>query len=175
MNRHVEVCPHCATPSEQPLVCDRCGWRWHSNPKPAAAVILERDAATADPEILLLRRAVDPGRGAWDLPAGYLDPHESFEDGARRETREEAGLDVELVALAGVYHSPPANAVTAVYRARAVNEAAAVNLDFESSDHAWVRRSAIGDWLPKMAFRSMASAVADWAAGRIGGPRGDSG
>jgi ADP-ribose pyrophosphatase YjhB (NUDIX family) len=173
VSRRVAACPHCATADEQPLVCDRCGWRWYANPKPAAAVLLERDADGDDPSILVLRRAVEPGLGAWDLPAGYLDPGESFEAAARRETREEAGVDVELVALAGVYHSPGANAVTAVYRARASAALPAVQLDFESSDHAWVPRSRIGEWLPRIAFPSMASAIADWAAGRLGGPQRD--
>jgi ADP-ribose pyrophosphatase YjhB (NUDIX family) len=173
VSRRVPACPHCATDDEQPLVCERCGWRWHKNPKPAAAVLLERDIDGPDPAILLLRRAVEPGFGAWDLPAGYLDPGESFEAAARRETREEAGIEVELVALAGVYHSPGANAVTAVYRARASDPAPSVQIDFESSDHAWVARSAIGEWLPRIAFPSMASAIADWATGTLGGPRPD--
>jgi hypothetical protein len=34
-------------------------------------------------------------------------------------------------------------------------------------------RSATESWLPRIAFRSMATAVADWAAGRLGGPRPD--
>lgn len=173
VSRRTPACPHCATADEQPLVCERCGWRWYANPKPAAAVIVELDAGGPDPSILLLRRAVEPGLGAWDLPAGYLDPGESFEAAARRETLEEAGIEVELVALAGVYHSPAANAVTVVYQGRAQEAAASVQTDFESSEHAWVPRSAIGEWLPRIAFPSMASAIADWAAGRLGGPRPD--
>ncbi len=146
-------------------MCDRCGWRWYSNPKPAAAVLLERNAGGGgEPSVLLLRRAVEPGLGDWDLPAGYLDPGESFEMAARRETREEAGIDVELIGLAGVYHSPAANAVTAVFRGRAVDPDAPVAIDFESSDHAWVRRSEVPEWRSRMAFASMASALADWAA-----------
>jgi ADP-ribose pyrophosphatase YjhB (NUDIX family) len=151
-------------------VCDRCSWRWYANPKPAAAVLVERVLTDGEPSLLLLLRAMDPGRGAWDLPAGYLDPGESFETAARREAREEAGIDVELLSLAGVYHSPAANAVTAVYRARPADDSAEVVLDFESSSHAWVRRAEVGEWLPRMAFPSMVAAVADWAAGRIGGP-----
>jgi ADP-ribose pyrophosphatase YjhB (NUDIX family) len=171
----VPVCPHCLHESG-PIVCDRCGWRWYANPKPAAAVLLERtDPGDDEPSVLLLRRAVEPGLGEWDLPAGYLDPGESFEDGARREAREESGIEVRLTALAGVYHSPAANAVTAVYRAAALDPSAAVATDHESSEHAWVPRSAIGAWIGRMAFASMASAVADWAAGRIGGPSGDAG
>jgi ADP-ribose pyrophosphatase len=162
MTRPVAVCPHCATPEEQPLTCDRCGWRWYDNPKPAAAVLLER-AGGGDTEVLLLRRAVEPGLGAWDLPAGYLDPGESFEAGARRETAEEAGLVIELADLIGVYHSSVANAVTAVFRARAADPEAPVRTDAESSDHTWILRSDVPEWLPRMAFTSMASALADWA------------
>jgi ADP-ribose pyrophosphatase YjhB (NUDIX family) len=108
--------------------------------------------------------------GEWDLPAGYLDPGESFEQAARRETSEESGIEVELVELAGVYHSPAANAVTAVYRAHARDERPRVRIDFESSDHAWVARSEVAEWLPRIAFGSMASALADWASDRIGAP-----
>lgn len=145
------------------MTCDRCGWRWYSNPKPASAVVLERRNGE-DTEVLLLRRAVEPGLGEWDLPAGYLDPGESFEAGARRETKEEAGIDVTLTELLGVYHSAPANAVTAVFRARARDADASVMLDSESSEHAWVARGDVGAWVPRMAFTSMASALSDWAA-----------
>lgn len=162
MPRSVPACPHCATAEEQPLICDRCGWRWYANPKPAAAVLLERHDA-AEPSVLLLRRAVEPGYGAWDLPAGYLDPGESFEAGARREAREEAGIEIELLELAGVYHSHPANAVNAVFRARPADPAADVRLDAESSDHAWVPRSRVAEWLPRIAFASMAQALTEWS------------
>lgn len=165
MSRPVPACPHCVAVDEAPLVCDRCSWRWYANPRPAAAVLLERRAEGAgEPSILLLRRAVEPGLGGWDLPAGYLDPYESFEMAALRETREEAGVEVELLGLLGVYHSAPANAVTAVYRARATDAAADVLLDQESSAHAWVGRSAVRAWLPRIAFASMAAAIGDWAA-----------
>jgi ADP-ribose pyrophosphatase YjhB (NUDIX family) len=165
VSRSVPLCPTCAAPSEQPLVCDRCHWRWYANPKPAAAVLLERPTDDdGEPQILLLRRAVEPGLGAWDLPAGYLDPGESFEMAARRETLEESGIEIELLGLVGVYHSPPANAVTAVFRARATRSDASVELDFESTEHAWVTRSEVPNWLPRLAFASMSAAVSDWAS-----------
>jgi ADP-ribose pyrophosphatase YjhB (NUDIX family) len=163
VSRAVPVCPHCVADDEQPIVCDRCAWRWYANPRPAAAVLLERHGPNGT-EILLLRRAVEPGLGAWDLPAGYLDPGESFEQAAVRETREESGIRVELTRLRGVYHSPAANAVTAVFVARAVDPDAEVSVDFESSEHAWVARPDAADWLPRIAFASMSSAVKDWAA-----------
>jgi ADP-ribose pyrophosphatase YjhB (NUDIX family) len=167
----VPVCPHCAASAERPLVCERCGWRWYANPLPAAAVIVERPGPGGSASILLLRRAVDPGNGDWDLPAGYLEPGESAEEGALREAREEAGLEVELVELVGVYTSRPANAVSTVYLASALDPAAPVVMDHESSAFAWVERSELDGWLPRMAFRSMSLAVQDWAAGRRGAPR----
>lgn len=162
MSRSVPVCPRCVEADEEPIICERCSWRWYANPRPAAAVLVERPREDGQVEILLLRRAVEPGAGAWDLPAGYLDPNESFEQAAVRETREESGLAVVLAGLTGVYHSPAANAVTAVFRGRP-GEPAEVQLDFESSDHAWVPRGDVDDWLPRIAFPSMAQAIADWA------------
>jgi ADP-ribose pyrophosphatase YjhB (NUDIX family) len=168
----VPVCPHCSVPAERPLVCQRCGWRWISNPYAAAGVLIERPGEGGEPSVLLLRRSIDPGFGAWDLPAGYLDPVESAEEGALREAREEAGVPIVLVALVGVYSSKAGNAVTTVYLARPTEADPEVNLDDESSEYAWVSRADVDDWLPRMAFPSMAMALADWAAGRSGVPRG---
>jgi ADP-ribose pyrophosphatase YjhB (NUDIX family) len=171
MPASVQACPHCAAPFEQPVTCLRCGWRWYSNPKPAAGTLVERIGRAGETEVLLLRRAVEPGFGDWDLPAGYLDPGESAEQGALRETREEAGLEVELVRLVGVYSSPKANAVSSIYLAHPLDADALVETDAESSDHAWVARSHVSEWLPRMAFRSMAAALADWADEIVGRPR----
>jgi ADP-ribose pyrophosphatase YjhB (NUDIX family) len=168
----VTVCPNCAMGQEQPIICDRCGWRWYANPKPAAGTLVERATAAGEPTVLLLRRAVDPGRGAWDLPAGYLDPGESPEQAALRETLEESGLDVRLVRLVGVYTARPGNAVSSVFLAEPMGTAT-VTLDMESDDHAWVARSSVAEWIPRMAFSSMAAALADWASGRFGDPHLD--
>lgn len=153
-------------------MCDRCGWRWYANPKPAAGTLVERQPpGEREPSVLLLRRVVEPGAGGWDLPAGYLDPGESAEEGALRETREEAGLHVRLVRLVGVYTSRRGNAVTSIYLARQRDADAPVTVDAESDDHTWVGRSAVGEWLPRMAFPHMATALRDWADGRFGEPR----
>jgi ADP-ribose pyrophosphatase YjhB (NUDIX family) len=167
---HVAVCPHCAQPSDLPIVCDRCGWRWLANPYPAAGTLVERMDEDGQASVLLLRRALEPGLGAWDLPAGFLEPQESMEEAALRETLEESGLHVELVHLVGVYASPEGNAVAAVFLARPMDGSAAVETDAESNDHAWVRKADVGAWLPRMAFASMAQALADWADDRYGVP-----
>ena len=124
------------------------------------AILRDRDGAS----ILLLRRAVEPGFGAWDLPAGYLDPGESFEQAARRETREETGL---AAATCGHRRRLPLAVRERGHRRvpRRGRPDAPIRLDAESSEHAWVSRSAIADWLPRMAFPSMAAAVSDWASG----------
>ena len=87
VSRAVPVCPHCATPSEEPLVCDRCGWRWHRNPSPPPPCSSSDPPGPGwSPRSSSCVARWSPG-SAWDLPAGYLDPGESFEQAARRETR----------------------------------------------------------------------------------------
>lgn len=72
----------------------------HITPKVGA----EAGIFDANGRILLMRRADD---GQWCLPCGWVEPNESPAETARRETREETGLDVVPVELVGVYHSPP--------------------------------------------------------------------
>ena len=48
----------------------------------------------ADGELLVVTRNRDPAKGTWDLPGGFLDPGETYEQGLRRELREELNLDI---------------------------------------------------------------------------------
>src|SRR5215467_6952048 len=64
--------------------CPRCGWVDYNNPAPTASVLLLRRG-----RLLLVRRAVAPSRGAWDLPGGFIEAGETAEQAARREMREE--------------------------------------------------------------------------------------
>jgi ADP-ribose pyrophosphatase YjhB (NUDIX family) len=48
--------------------------------------------------VLLCRRAIEPRHGLWTTPAGYLEKGETVAEGARREAREEAMADVEIIA-----------------------------------------------------------------------------
>ena len=68
--------------------CLQCGFVYYFNPAAAVACFL-RDAQG---RLLVARRACDPGRGMLDLPGGFVDCAETAEEAARREVREETGL-----------------------------------------------------------------------------------
>lgn len=100
-----KFCPQCATPLELKMeagrarpVCPRCGFIAYRNPVPVALVLVERDGA-----LLLTHRLHAPLAGYWAPPAGYVEIDESLEEGARREVKEETGLDVAIDKLLAVY------------------------------------------------------------------------
>ena len=69
-------------------------------PRPSVTVDIVLLTREPTPRILLIRRKRDPFAGAWALPVGFIDMDETLEQSARRELREETGIDVgELVQL----------------------------------------------------------------------------
>jgi ADP-ribose pyrophosphatase YjhB (NUDIX family) len=94
------------------LVCGACEFVFYLDPKVVACVILERRG-----KIALLRRSIEPRKGKWVMPGGYVDREESVIAAARRETLEECGLEVSIGDLAGVYSYPGNLAVVIVYKA----------------------------------------------------------
>ncbi len=97
------------------LVCTRCEFVLYLDPKVVACVILELDG-----KILLLRRAIDPQKGRWVMPGGYVDRGEVVAQAAMRETEEECGLTTALEALVGVYSYPGKTEVIVVYKVRRI-------------------------------------------------------
>ncbi len=98
------------------LRCERCGYRALWSPEPVAAAI-PRDE---DGRIWLLRRTLHEGAGQWTFPGGFVELGESVEDAARRETREEIEMEVELDGLVGVYSRAAERTVLVVFHARAL-------------------------------------------------------
>ena len=94
-------------------ICGRCGHIHYANPK-----IVVGSVVTHDNRILLCRRAIEPRIGLWTLPAGFLEEHETPENGARREAREEACAEIVIDALLAVYTVPHISQVQLMYRAR---------------------------------------------------------
>jgi len=63
-------------------VCGDCGHIYYSNPKIVVGSVVVHEG-----RILLCRRAIEPRKGFWTLPAGFLEEHETPQDGARRLSR----------------------------------------------------------------------------------------
>ncbi len=114
MNQHHVYCPVCGSPLDLDRgphglpECPRCGYVRYANPKVAAGVVAERDG-----RILLVRRNHEPMIGRWSFPSGFVDAGEVVEEAAAREAHEEAGVEVRIDRLLGVY-STRGNAVVFV-------------------------------------------------------------
>ena len=116
-------CPRCASPADvdypRSIACPSCGYQAYFNPKPVACAIPRDEHG----RMILLRRGFDPSAGLWTFPGGFVDLGESVEDAARRETREELELEVELTGLVGVYSRATDRVVLVVFEAQARGEA----------------------------------------------------
>ena len=80
-------------------VCPACGWIYFADPKVAAAALIQRDG-----QVLMVRRANDPQRGLWTLPAGFVDAEEDPRLAIERECLEETGLQVRVLGLVDVQY-----------------------------------------------------------------------
>jgi len=95
------------------LVCDGCGFVDYVNPRiVVGAVCLWED------RVLLCRRAIEPRHGYWTVPAGFMEERESVDEGAAREAMEEAGADIEIGPLLGVWSVPRISQVHMMFLAR---------------------------------------------------------
>lgn len=94
------------------LVCGDCGFIHYENPKIVVGTVV-----THGDEYLLCRRAIEPRRGFWTMPAGFMEVNETAEEGAAREAHEEATCEVAIDALLGVYSIARLGQVHLIYRA----------------------------------------------------------
>lgn len=96
------VCPRCGHELERTdrghLVCPGCGSTYWANSAPAVQGLLVRDG-----RVLLGRRRIEPRRGHWDIPGGFLEEGEEPIGGLRREFLEETGIAIEPVEWLGAF------------------------------------------------------------------------
>ncbi len=96
-------------------VCVHCSFIDYRNPR-----IVVGSVATWAESILLCRRAIEPRKGFWTLPAGFLETGESVEDGALREAWEEARARLEIDRVLAGYSVPRIAQVQIMFRARLI-------------------------------------------------------
>lgn len=102
----------------------------------------------SDDRVLMVRRRVKEGELMWQFPAGGIEPGESAEAAAVRETAEEAGLTVEAVKLLGERVHPKTGRLMSYTACAVVEGEAHVADDDELDAIAWVAHSEIGDYVP---------------------------
>ena len=138
-------------------VCATCGFVDYENPKIVVGSVCSWDA-----RILLCRRAIEPRKGFWTLPAGYLELNEAAEEGARREAWEEARAKLEIEQLLAVYSIPRISQVQLIFRARLASPEVAAGPETAELD--------LYDWdrIPwdDLAFPSVHWALGHWRQSR---------
>jgi ADP-ribose pyrophosphatase YjhB (NUDIX family) len=93
-------CSYCAAPlpAPPPVTCRACDTSHWLDAKPCAGALVARGS-----QLMLVRRAHEPWRGAWDVPGGFCGPREHPKDAAQREVREETGLSVRVGSVLGMW------------------------------------------------------------------------
>jgi ADP-ribose pyrophosphatase YjhB (NUDIX family) len=118
----MKFCSDCAAPLVRLVppgdqlarsVCTACGTVHYENPRIVVGCVPEWQD-----RILLCRRAIEPRRGFWTTPAGFLEIGETLKDAAARESLEEAEARVEIGTLLSVTDVLHAAQVHIMFRAR---------------------------------------------------------
>jgi ADP-ribose pyrophosphatase YjhB (NUDIX family) len=159
----LNYCTRCGAPlrltqvedeERERLLCTDCGYIAYVNPRLVVTTIPVTDAG----EVVLLRRGIEPGRGDWAQPGGFLEIDETVHEGAVRETLEEIGLVVEPGEIIGLYTRPEAAVVVLAFEARIASGEA------RTSPEALEVRAFRPEAIPwhDIAFRTTTWALRDW-------------
>jgi ADP-ribose pyrophosphatase YjhB (NUDIX family) len=136
--------------------CSVCGHVTYVNPR----LVVTTLPVTERGEVMLIRRGIEPGRGLWAQPGGFLEVDETVREAAVRETLEETGLLVEPGEMVGLYSRVPAAVVVVAFEARIVSGAPrTTNESLETRPFA---PDAI-PW-PEIAFETSRAALRDWVS-----------
>ncbi len=111
-------------------------------------------------------------KGKWNQPAGWLDFKESVIEGAKREAKEETGLDIEITSFLGIYsgfrilEGKPINAVKFIFAAKPLSEKLNYPKD-EIMDARWFTFAEIKQMKDKLRSQQIIAEIEDYLAGRI--------
>ncbi|MFC1516236.1 NUDIX hydrolase [Thermodesulfobacteriota bacterium] len=97
-------------------ICDACKTIHYNNPKLVVGCI-----PVWEDRILFCRRAIEPRYGKWTIPAGYLEIGETVEEGALRETYEEAGARIQSLEPYALYNISFIGQIYLIFRGGLVN------------------------------------------------------
>jgi NADH pyrophosphatase NudC (nudix superfamily) len=105
--KELRFCPYCGARFQEKflqgrtrLVCSKCDEIYYENPLPAAtALVINREK-----ELLLGKRGVEPAKGSWCLPGGFIEMGESMEEAALRELNEETGLKGKILSFIDCFY-----------------------------------------------------------------------
>ncbi|MEO0124230.1 MAG: aspartate 1-decarboxylase [candidate division WOR-3 bacterium] len=81
------------------IECVNCNWHYYINPLPSVAIF----AMNEKKEILLVKRGIEPGKGKWALPSGFIESGETPEQTVLRELKEETGLNGRIRNILGAH------------------------------------------------------------------------
>jgi ADP-ribose pyrophosphatase YjhB (NUDIX family) len=156
--------------SQERLVCLACGHVDYQNPKVVVGSVVSHDG-----RVLLCRRAIEPRRGYWTLPAGYLEIGETAEEGACREAREEAEVRIALDGILAVFSISRISQIQLIFRARFADPQTPT---FAPGPESQEVRLFGWDEIPwdDLAFPSVHWSLAAWRAGAdrpLGAPAGN--
>lgn len=140
------------------LACESCGQIAYVNPRLVVTTI----PLLATGEVVLLRRGIEPGRGSWAQPGGFLEVDETVTEGVIRETFEETGLVVAPGDIVGLYSRLEAAVVVLAVEARVIG--GAIRTTPEALDVQAFAAAAI-PW-PQIAFKTTYWALVDWLSRR---------
>lgn len=144
-------------------VCPACGTIHYENPKLVVGCVPEHDG-----RILLCRRAIEPRRGYWTIPAGFMENEETLQQAAARECWEEALARVEIGSLCAIVHVLHAHQVHVMFRAMLAEPSYGVGVE---SLEVMLCAEAQIPW-PEIAFPSVAFALRKYLEDRTAGTQG---